>query len=70
MRYEKDNVKDLQTEQTANLTTHKHCKQTTDEHANEQAMNQQTHNLLKLKAVFIFYKTHVVRRPILAKIMG
>lgn len=56
MRYEKDNVNGLQTEQTANLTTHKPSKQTIDEHTNEEAMNQQTHNLLKLKAVFIFYK--------------
>ena len=70
MRYEKDNVNDLQTEQTANLTTHKHCKQTIDEHTNEQAMNQQTHKPLKLKSVFIFYKTRIVRQPILAKTMG
>ena len=55
--------------QTTNLTTHKHCKQTIDEHTNEQAMNQQTHNPLKLKAVFIFYKTHTIRQPILAKTM-
>ena len=55
--------------QTANLTTHKPSKQTIDEHANEQAMNQQTHNPLKLKAVFIFYKTHTIRQPILAKTM-
>ena len=70
MRYEKDNVNYLQAEQTANLTTHKHCKQTTDEHTNEQAMNQQTHKLLKLKSVFIFYKTHIIRQPILAKTMS
>jgi len=56
--------------QTTNLTTHKHCKQTIDEHANEQAMNQQTHNPLKLKAVFIFYKTHTTSQHILAKTMG
>ena len=70
MRYEKDNVNDLQTEQTANLTTHKHCKQTIDEHTNEQAMNLQTHKLSKLKSVFIFYKTHIICQPILAKTMG
>ncbi len=44
MRYEKDNVNDLQTGQTANLATHKHCKQTIDEHTNEQAMSLQTLN--------------------------
>ncbi len=70
MRYEKDNVKDLQTEQTTNLTTHKRRKQTIDEHTNEQAMNQQTHKPLKLKSVFMFYKTRIVRQPILAKTMG
>lgn len=57
-------------EQNANLTTHKRRKQTIDEHTNEQAMNQQTHNLLKLKSVFIFYKTHTICQPILAKTMG
>ena len=70
MRYEKDNVKDLQTEQTTNLTTHKRRKQTIDEHTNEQTMNQQTHKPLKLKSVFIFYKTHIDCQPILAKTMG
>ena len=70
MLNEKDNANDLQTEQTANLTTHKPSKQTIDEHTNEQAMNQQTHKPLKLKSVFIFYKTHTIRQPILAKTMG
>ncbi len=70
MLNEKDNVKDLQTEQTTNLTTHKRRKQTIDEHANEQAMNQQTHKPLKLKSVFVFYKTHIDCQPILAKTMG
>ena len=44
MRYEKDKVNDLQTEQTASLATHKLRKQTIDEHTNEQAMNLQTLN--------------------------
>ena len=70
MLNEKDNVKDLQTEQTTNLTTHKRRKQTIDEHTNEQTMNQQTHKPLKLKSVFIFYKTHIDCQPILAKTMG
>ena len=56
--------------QTTNLTTHKPSKQTIDEHTNEQAMNRQTHKLLKLKAVFIFYKTHITCQPLLAKTMG